>query len=206
VTAVPRGYEQCGLVQRGNRPHSRLSRSLGTMLYVELRPPGNLRRYVKAAIVFGVIVAAMVIACRAFAAQELYSFTWGAWGMPASGPQGDQIVTVPVPRIPFPGYYPACCIGGVMPATPFTIVGVEICHLDRDGWLQPIDPSAFVMIGETQPNGDAITPYKMGEGCIITWYPAGTGFQFMPGRDELHMHTQSGTPHSVRATIYYTVP
>jgi hypothetical protein len=45
------------------------------------------------------------------------------------------------------------------------------------------------MIGETPPNGDAITPYVFGTSALPpVFFPAGHGFAFDPGRDELHLH------------------
>jgi hypothetical protein len=71
---------------------------------------------------------------------------------------------------------------GVFPTAPVIIVGTQL-------WTFFAHPRAYLMIGQTQPNGDAITPYVFGmANPPPVFFPAGHGFAFDPEHDELHLH------------------
>jgi hypothetical protein len=71
---------------------------------------------------------------------------------------------------------------GVFPEEPVVIVGTQL-------WSFFSNPRSYVMIGQTPPNGDAITPYVFGTSTMPpVFFPSGHGFAFDPTRDELHLH------------------
>jgi hypothetical protein len=71
---------------------------------------------------------------------------------------------------------------GIFPKSPVVIVGTQV-------WSFFAYPREYFMIGATQPNGDAVSPYVFGTSNFPpTFFPAGLGFAFDPDRDELHIH------------------
>ncbi len=99
--------------------------------------------------------------------------------------------------------YPGAPIGsGQMPATPFTIVGVDLTN-DTD------DDSAYAVIGHTGPNGDYVSQKCIGPARLpALMYPPGYGFAFDPATDQLHLHwtAQIGCQAHLYATVFYAVP
>ena len=71
---------------------------------------------------------------------------------------------------------------GVFPKTPVIIVGTQL-------WTFFANPRAYLMIGQSPPNGDAITAYVFGTANPPpVFFPPGDGFAFDPERDHLHLH------------------
>ena len=77
---------------------------------------------------------------------------------------------------------------GIFPPGPAVIVGYQL-------WSKFMDADFYVMVGKTQPYGDAITEYLYGTGqTSMVFYPAGTGFgsPFDPAQapptGQLHLH------------------
>jgi len=115
---------------------------------------------------------------RAAEFAELYSFSAMVIGLsppPALSPQcdgGDKWIDI---KTELTG-------NGVFPKTPSIIVGTQL-------WAFFSNPRAYLMIGQTQPNGDAITPFVFGTSTPPpVFFPAGHGFAFDPDRDHLRLH------------------
>jgi hypothetical protein len=75
---------------------------------------------------------------------------------------------------------------GIFSPGPAVIVGYQL-------WSKFIDADSYVLVGKTQPYGDAITEYLYGTGqTSMVFYPAGTGFPFDPAQapptGQLHLH------------------
>ena len=107
-------------------------------------------------------------------ADELYSFSVMVMPPPV-------VVTEANAHVPYP-----ICDGmdhwidiqtgltgaGVFPQQPAIIVGTQL-------WSFFAYPTSYLMIGATQPNGDAITPYVFGTSNMPpVFFPAGHGFRF----------------------------
>jgi hypothetical protein len=75
---------------------------------------------------------------------------------------------------------------GIFPPGRAVIVGYQL-------WSKFMSAASYVMVGKTQPYGDAITEYLYGTAYTsMIFYPAGTGFPFDPAEapptGQLHIH------------------
>lgn len=101
------------------------------------------------------------------------------------------------------GWYPGA---GLWPTAPSTIIGVD---LHSFGFLDTYD---YVMLGKTQPYGDAISPYLYStERHDPFWFPAGTGYPFdptQPATQQLHLHYRCVGAEAAwfQLTVTYTTP
>jgi hypothetical protein len=95
---------------------------------------------------------------------------------------------------------------GIFPPGPAVIVGYQL-------WSKFMSADSYVMVGKTQPYGDAITEYLHGTAYTsMIFYPAGTGFPFDPAEapptGQLHVHyacTSDDKAASLGVTLVYTL-
>jgi hypothetical protein len=102
--------------------------------------------------------------CTPVAAENLYSFS-AALSYPSLRCDGsDQWLNI---KTEISG-------AGIFPKSPVVIVGTQL-------WSFFAYPHEYLMIGATQPNGDAVSPYVFGTSNFPpTFFPAGLGFAFDP--------------------------
>jgi len=107
---------------------------------------------------------------RAAEFAELYSFSAMVIGLsppPALSPQcdgGDKWIDI---KTELTG-------NGVFPKTPSIIVGTQL-------WAFFSNPRAYLMIGQTQPNGDAITPLSLAhQRRHLCSFPPATALRLIP--------------------------
>jgi hypothetical protein len=95
---------------------------------------------------------------------------------------------------------------GIFPPGPAVIVGYQL-------WSTFMSADSYVMVGKTQPYGDAITEYLYGPArTSMIFYPPGTGFPFDPAEapptGQLHIHyacSPGDKAASFGVTLVYTL-
>ena len=102
-----------------------------------------------------------------------------------------------------PAHYPLGA--GIFPTGPSVLVGYQI-------WSHFRDPTSYLMIGKTQPYGDAISPYIYGTSSSpMSFYQGETGFPFdptQPATEQIHIHYLCSTTDTTAwfgVTIVYTL-
>jgi hypothetical protein len=133
-------------------------------------------------------IVALLLLCTPAAAENLYSFSAMLPPPPLKCDGTDQWFNL---KTDISG-------AGIFPKSPVVIVGTQV-------WSFFAWPREYFMIGATQPNGDAISPYIFGTANPPpTFFPAGLGFAFDPDRDELHAH-YSCLPADTQAAFGFTL-